>query len=289
MSKNLEALRANPAATAPAKDQAAKRPAAAKRRAVRRRSFDDLAIGAALPAIVLAVWQLAGSAGWIDPFFLPTPVAILDAFKELALHGRLGHHFGVSVWRALAGFLLGGGLGFAVGLLAGFYRRAEHLVDPSIQLLRMVPHLALAPLVILWFGFGETSKIVIIATGAFFPMYLNTLAGIRGADNRLFEVARVLGFGPRTTVLRLVLPAALPGILLGVRLSLALSWLGLVVAELLGSTSGIGFLINTAKQNSTTDEIFVGIAIFAAVGKAADSLVRLLERKRLHWRDGYQG
>ncbi|NBD23657.1 ABC transporter permease [Paenibacillus glycinis] len=278
----MEALRGNPAPAAPAKGRLARG----------RKfgwTFDDLALGAALPAIVLIVWQLAGGAGWIDPLFLPTPFAILNAFKELALHGQLAHHFGVSAWRAAAGFLIGGGLGFAVGLTAGFYRRAEHLLDPSIQLLRMVPHLAIAPLVILWFGFGETSKIAIIACGAFFPLYLNTLTGIRGVDNRLFEVTRVLGFGRRTQVFRLILPAAMPNILLGVRLSLALSWLGLVVAELLGSTSGIGFLINVAKQNSATGEIFVGIFIFAAVGKAVDSLVRLLERKWLHWRDGYQG
>ncbi|WP_150273394.1 ABC transporter permease [Paenibacillus tepidiphilus] len=249
----------------------------------------DWWVGALLPAAAIAVWQLAGSTGLVSPEFLPTPLAILAAFTELAVHGGLSHHLGVSIGRAGLGFLIGAMLGLLLGTLTGLFRRAEYMLDPGVQVLRLVPHLAIAPLIILWFGFGEVSKIVIIMSGSFFPLYVNTFMGIRGVDNKLFEVARVLGFSPWQRLRRLVLPAALPGILLGLRLSMAVAWIGLVVAELIGSQSGVGFLINEAKQNSNTPVIFVGIVIFAVVGKLIDSLFRLIERKALHWRDSYQG
>lgn len=254
-----------------------------------RSHASDIIYGAVLPVSVLIIWQLAAVRGWIDPIFLPSPLTIAEAFRELTVSGELFRHLGVSVNRAAIGFVLGGGLGLLLGLIAGFNRRAEYVLDPSMQMFRMIPHLAIAPLIILWFGFGEVSKVLIIAKGAFFPLYINTLMGIRGVDNKLYEVARILGFSRRQLVSRLIIPAAMPGILLGLRLSLALSWLGLVVAELLGSQEGVGFLINAAKQNGTTEVIFVGIIIFAVVGKLADSFVRLLERKLLHWRDGYHG
>ncbi|MBW4083925.1 ABC transporter permease [Paenibacillus sp. S150] len=251
--------------------------------------LSDWGTGAAIPAAVIVVWQLAGSAGLISPEFLPTPLSILSAFAELTVTGELPHHLGVSMGREGIGFLVGGILGLFFGILTGLFRSAEYLLDPSVQVLRLVPHLAIAPLIILWFGFGEVSKVVIIMSGSFFPLYINTFMGIRGVDNKLFEVAKVLGFSPLQKLRRLILPAALPGILLGLRLSMAVAWIGLVVAELIGSQSGVGFLINEAKQNSNTQVIFVGILIFAVVGKLIDSLFRAIERKFLYWRDSYQG
>ncbi|MBY0013983.1 ABC transporter permease [Paenibacillus typhae] len=251
--------------------------------------LSDWAAGAAIPVAVIVLWQLGGSAGWISPEFLPAPWSILSAFAGLAASGELLHHLGVSIGRAGLGYVIGGVLGLLFGVLTGLFRKAEYLLDPSVQVLRLVPHLAIAPLIILWFGFGEVSKVAIILSGAFFPLYINTFMGIRSVDNKLFEVARVLGFGPLQKLHRLILPAALPGILLGLRLSMAVAWIGLVVAELIGSSSGVGFLINEAKQNSNTEVIFVGIIIFAIVGKLIDSLFRVIERKLLHWRDSYQG
>ncbi|MFB9329142.1 ABC transporter permease [Paenibacillus aurantiacus] len=254
-----------------------------------KRSGKDLLLASIVPVVLLAAWQFVGSAGYVTPEFLPTPLAIAEQLARLLGSGELLHHLGVSIGRALTGFAVGGSLGLLIGLLTGLLREAEYVLDPSVQLLRLVPHLAIAPLIILWFGFGEVSKVVIIAIGAFFPMYLNTYLGIRNADNKLFEVARVLEFRPLKRMTRLTIPSAAPHILLGLRLSLAVSWIGLVVAELIGSRSGVGFLINEAKQNATTDIIFVGILLFAVVGKLIDSLVRLLERKWLRWRDSYQG
>ena len=249
----------------------------------------DFAVGAALPILIIALWQWAAERGWTNPLFFPAPDVIAGAFGELLSTGELFHHLGISVWRALIGFLLGGSFGLLVGLLSGLSRKAEYVLDPSLQMLRTIPHLAIAPLVLLWFGFGEQSKVVIIALGAFFPLYVNTFMAIRNVDNKLFDVAKVLAFGRAKLVFRLVLPAALPGILLGLRLSLALSWIGLVVAELIGSQSGIGFLINLGKQTSATEDIFVGVILFAIVGKLVDSFVRVLERKLLHWRESYEG
>ncbi|MET3546885.1 sulfonate transport system permease protein [Paenibacillus favisporus] len=254
-----------------------------------KRWWADLLWASIIPVVVVVLWQWAGGAGWISPEFMPTPWVILKSLIHLIASGDLAYQIGVSIQRTLLGFAIGGLLGLVFGCLTGMFRKAEYLLDPSIQVLRLVPHLAIAPLIILWFGFGETSKIAIIISGSFFPMYINTYAGIRQVDGKWFEVGKVLEFKPYQRFTRLIVPGALPSILLGVRLSLAVSWISLVVAELVGSTAGIGFMINEAKQNSDTPVIFVGILIFAVVGKLIDSLVRLLERRWLHWRDSYRG
>jgi sulfonate transport system permease protein len=250
---------------------------------------NDFAIGAIFPVSLLAIWQLAGDLGLISTFFLPTPSMIFTAFGDLFANGDLTYHLGVSLKRAAVGFAIGGSIGLLLGIIAGFSRYGEYVLDPSVQLFRMIPHLAIAPLIILWFGFGEVSKILIIAKGAFFPLYINTFLGIRNVDNKLIEVTRVMGFSHLKQIFLLILPASLPQIFLGLRLSLAISWLGLVVAELIGSQAGIGFMITLAKQNSIMEIIFVGVVIFAVVGKLIDSFVRLLERRFLRWQDSYKG
>ncbi|MEW9700242.1 ABC transporter permease [Paenibacillus sp. SI8] len=254
-----------------------------------REKANDFVIGAILPVFIIVIWQVLGDAGLFSSSFLPTPLEIAAEFKTLMATGELTEHLAISLQRAAIGFVIGGAFGLLLGFLAGFLRKLEFLFDPSIQMFRMIPHLAIAPLVILWFGFGEVSKIVIIASGAFFPMYIQTFLGIRSVDNKLFDVARVLNFSKSKQVFRLILPAALPGILLGLRLSVAVSWLGLVVAELIGSQAGIGFLINYGKQTSSAELIFVGVIIFAVIGKGIDSLVRWLEKKWLGWRESFQG
>jgi sulfonate transport system permease protein len=250
---------------------------------------NDFVIGAVVPVLLLVIWQVSGDLGLFSPSFLPTPLQIAAEFRSLIASGELTQHLSISLQRAVIGFLIGGSIGLLFGFLVGFVQKLEFMLDPSFQMLRMIPHLAIAPLIILWFGFGEVSKIVIIANGAFFPMYIYTFLGIRNVDHKLFEVAKVLNFSKSKQIFRLILPAALPGILLGLRLSVAISWLGLVVAELIGSQEGIGFLINYGKQNSSAELIFVGVIIFAVIGKLVDSLVRWLERKWLSWRDSFQG
>ncbi|MCC2497009.1 ABC transporter permease [Bacillus cereus] len=256
---------------------------------VRKLNVKVLVRAITIPVIILIIWQLAGVFGLVSKTVLPTPLDIFLAFQELIKTGELFGHLSISVFRAAAGFFIGGGLGIILGTIVGFSTRSEQYLDPSVQMLRTVPHLAVAPLFVLWFGFGETSKVLLIADGAFFPLYVNAFLGIRGVDSKLFDVARVLEFSKRKLITTLILPAALPNLLLGARLSLGVAWVSLVVAELMGSTEGIGYMIMDARQFSNTDIVFVGIIIFAFVGKFSDSLVRLLEVKFLRWRDNFKG
>ncbi len=256
---------------------------------VRKTNVKVLVRAITIPIIVLIIWQLAGVFDLVSKTVLPTPLDIFLAFQELIKTGELFGHLSFSVFRAAAGFFIGGSLGIILGTIVGFSTRSEQYLDPSVQMLRTVPHLAVAPLFVLWFGFGETSKVLLIADGAFFPLYVNAFLGIRGVDSKLYDVARVLEFSKRKLITKLILPAALPNLLLGARLSLGVAWVSLVVAELMGSTEGIGYMIMDARQFSNTDIVFVGIIIFAFVGKFSDSLVRLLEVKFLRWRDNFKG
>ncbi|PEK75270.1 ABC transporter permease [Bacillus toyonensis] len=256
---------------------------------VRKLNIKVLVRAITIPVIILIIWQLAGVFGLVTKTVLPTPLDIFLAFQELIKTGELFGHLSISVFRAAAGFFIGGGLGVILGTIVRFSTRSEQYLDPSVQMLRTVPHLAVAPLFVLWFGFGETSKVLLIADGAFFPLYVNAFLGIRGVDSKLFDVARVLEFNKRKLITKLILPAVLPNLLLGARLSLGVAWVSLVVAELMGSTEGIGYMIMDARQFSNTDIVFVGIIIFAFVGKFSDSLVRLLEVKFLRWRDSFKG
>lgn len=246
--------------------------------------FVIICLGLIVPGSVLLLWQVLGYYGYISQLLFPTPYAIAQAFIEQAASGSLWGNFKVSFVRVLSGFLLGGGLGLAFGISVGLFKNSEKLLDPTIQMVRMIPSLAVVPLFILWFGIGEESKVLLIAKAAFFPIYINTFMGIRSVDNKLFEVARVLGFSRLKQIIRLVLPGAVPHIVLGVRLSLGLAWLGLVVAELIASTSGIGYMISDARQFADTPVVFVGIIVFAICGLISDGIIRFLERRWLKWK-----
>lgn len=161
---------------------------------VRKLNVKVLVRAITIPVIILIIWQLAGVFGLVSKTVLPTPLDIFLAFQELIKTGELFGHLSISVFRAATGFFIGGGLGIILGTIVGFSTRSEQYLDPSVQMLRTVPHLAVAPLFVLWFGFGETSKVLLIADGAFFPLYVNAFLGIRGVDSKLFDVARVLEF-----------------------------------------------------------------------------------------------
>lgn len=274
-------------------EEAAISPLKSHKKSVKRRGLSiqttNVLLGLILPVVLLLLWELAGAMGKLNPILLPRPSEIWLELVSLTASGELAKHLGISAWRALLGFLLGGGLGLAAGLWVGFSYRTERLLDPSLQMLRTLPHLAIAPLFILWFGFGETSKILLIAKGSFFPLYVNTFLGIRSVDDKLFDVGRVLQFSKWQMVSKLIIPASLPNIFLGIRLSVGIAWLGLVVAEMMGSSSGVGYLINDARSFSLTTVVFVGIIVFAVVGKLSDSLVKLLESRLLRWQDSYKG
>jgi sulfonate transport system permease protein len=182
------------------------------------------------------------------------------------------------------------GLGIAVAtgttlaLLAGLSRLGEDLVDPPLQMARTMPFLALVPLFILWFGIGETPKVALVALGATFPIYLNLFAGIRGADPKLLEVGATLGLSRGALIRHVILPAALPNFLTGLRYAIGVAWLSLVVGEQINAESGIGYLMMDARDFLRTDIIMVGLAVYALLGLASDQGVRTLERTALAWR-----
>ena len=245
--------------------------------------------GFVLPFVIVAVWQIVADLGLVADTVLPSPFLIIQSFVGLVVSGELFGHLQISVLRALGGFLLGAGIGLILGLIVGFSKRSEDYVDPTMQMLRTIPSLAVTPLFILWFGFDELSKILLIAFAAFFPVYINTFNGLRSVDSKFFDVARVLEFSKKKQLTHLILPAALSHILLGIRLSLGAAWLSLVVAELMGSSAGVGYMIMDARQFSQTEKVFVGIIIFGIVGKLTDSFVRVLERRLLKWRNSFEG
>ncbi|MGN7457983.1 ABC transporter permease [Paenibacillus pasadenensis] len=241
-----------------------------------------------LPLAVLLVWEAAARAGLVSPAMLPAPSVIAASALRLLASGELGEHAWASFRRAAAGFLLGGATGLLLGLFTGLGRWAQRLLDPSLQMLRTVPLLAVIPLFILWFGVGEFSKGLLIALGAFFPVYFHTYLGVRSAEAKLYEVTRVLQFTRLQLVRGLILPAALPNILLGARLSAGVSWLMLSVAEMMGASEGIGYMIQDARVYAQTDLVFVGIVLFMLAGKLTDAGVRRLELRWLRWRRPFQ-
>jgi sulfonate transport system permease protein len=242
----------------------------------------------ALPLALIIVWQIAAQAGWLSSRILPEPLAVLSAAWKLALSGELWVHLGVSSGRAAAGFALGGGLGLLLGLLVGTFRQAEVLFDTSLQMIRNIPALALIPLVILWFGIDETAKLFLVSVGVFFPIYLNTFHGIRSVDQGLIEMARSYGLSGWPLYRDVILPGALPSILVGVRFALGLVWVLLIVAETISAQSGIGYMTMNAREFLQTDVVLVGILLYALLGKLADVLARGLEKFWLRWHPGYQ-
>ncbi|RAS21318.1 ABC transporter permease subunit [Paraburkholderia bryophila] len=240
-----------------------------------------------VPALVLVLWQVAAQLGLIAPQVLPAPSSVAATALELARSGELFVHLGVSLLRAATGFAIGGSIGLALGVLVGFSPLAQALLDRSVQMVRAVPFLAMLPLVIVWFGVGEVAKIFLVALAVLFPMYINTMLGIRQIDPKLMELAKVIGLDWSAIVRRIVLPGAMPSILTGVRYALAHAWLALVIAETLATTKGIGFLAMDAREFLQTHVIVLTIVIYAIIGVVADALVRLLEAHYLSWHANY--
>lgn len=242
----------------------------------------------AVPVLLLCAWQAASQFGWLSSRVLPEPLAVLRAFVTLAQSGELARHVSVSLGRAIYGFVVGGGLGLLLGLLTGTFRSAETLLDTTLQMVRNIPALALIPLAILWFGIDETAKLFLVAIGVFFPVYLNTFHGIRSVDKGLVEMARSYGLSGWPLYRDVILPGALPSILVGVRFSLGLVWVLLIVAETISAQSGIGYMTMNAREFLQTDVVLVGILLYALLGKLADILSRGMERYWLRWHPGYQ-
>jgi sulfonate transport system permease protein len=241
-----------------------------------------------VPVALLIAWEAAVDAGLLSTRILPAPSTVLVAGYHLSLTGELFTHIGVSFARAGTGFAIGGAIGFALGLLNGVFPFSSRLLDSLLQMVRNVPHLALIPLVILWFGIDEEAKLFLVALGVFFPIYLNTYHGVRTVDAGLKEMGLVYGLGGIGFFREVILPRALPSVLVGVRYALGITWLTLIVAETVSASSGIGYMTMNAREFLQTDVVVLGILIYAILGKLADTSTRLLERRWLAWHPAFQ-
>lgn len=236
------------------------------------------------PVVLLIVWQVVSGANLVSARKLPAPAIVWQAALEVARNGQLGDGLMVSLRRMLIGFVIGALIGAALGVFAGLQRWGDATIDPVLQMIRNVPLFGLIPLLILWFGIGELPKLVLIALAAGLPIYVNVHAGIRDADAQLIEATSVLGYTRWQRLRHVVLPGALPYTLVGVRIGVASAWLALVVAETVATDSGIGYLINNARDFLRTDIVIVGLLVYALVGLLMDTILRLLERWLLRWR-----
>ncbi|MBA4541504.1 MULTISPECIES: ABC transporter permease subunit [Thermoactinomyces] len=250
----------------------------------RWRTKMDALLSWSLPAILVILWQIFSSMGWISTETLPAPVTVIRTAIHLARSGELIHHIDDSAVRALLGLAIGGSIGLVLGFLNGISRFAEKILDSTVQMLRNIPHLALIPLAIMWFGIGEESKLFLVALGVFFPIYLNTFHGIRSVDPGLLEMGKIFRLTKRALFWHIILPNALPSILIGFRYALGIMWLTLIVAETISSDSGIGYMAMNAREFMQMDVVVLSILLYALLGKLADLVAKALEKRCLRWR-----
>jgi len=253
-----------------------------------RRSLVRLLLGILIPALLLTAWWWSTDIGhYFTENQLPPPRRLLSALRELNLQGDYSRHLLASLRRVALGFGAGAGVGLLLGTLVGLSRTLERLLDPTLQGLRSVPSLAWVPFLLLWLGIDESPKITLIAIGAFFPVYVNLISGIRQVDRKLVEVGEIFVLKARERVVQIFLPAAAPYAMTGLRIGLGQAWLFLVAAEMIASTRGLGFLLIDGQNNLRPDLMLVSILTLALLGKSADSLLRLLEGRLLGWSDTF--
>lgn len=264
---------------------------AAKTAARRRRKASTLGLTGVtgwllylvLPIAIVALWSLYGSAGQTQSYSMATPQQIVAAAVEYATNGELLINILVSFTRVLEGFLVALVAAAVLGVAAGISRRFERFIDLVMQVLRPIPGIAWIPLAILWFGIGENSKIYIIFIGAFFPMFVNIVDGIKGIDKRYFELGEVYEIPKWRFIRQVVIPAALPQILTGIRLGLSGAWICVVAAEMIGATSGVGFMLSDGRSMSRPDVVILAMLLIGVIGKLMDDVVEWQRRRIVKW------
>lgn len=249
-----------------------------------RRAGVSVGLRVAGPVALLVAWWAASASGALSPAVLASPQQVASAAWQLWQSGQLQSAVGVSVLRAATGLLFGVSAGLALGVITGFSRLGEELLDSPLQLLRALPFLSLVPLFMVWFGIGEEARVVLIAVATSFPMYVSTAGGVRAVDPRLVEAMRTFGLSRWALVREVVLPAAMPSLLSGLRLSMTLSVIALIAAEEINTTNGIGFLMAQAQTYSRTDILTVCVLLYGLLGLCVDLIVRGAERLLMPWR-----
>ncbi|MGP4102771.1 ABC transporter permease [Nonomuraea sp. KM90] len=253
-------------------------------RSAGRHPAATFALRAIGPVLLLTAWYAANATGALTEDVLAGPQDVAKTFAELWTDGQLPEALRVSVTRAGLGLLLGASTGLALGVVSGFTRLGEELVDSSMQALRAIPFLALTSLFIVWFGIEEASKILLIGVACTFPMYINVSSGVRNVDRKVVEAARSFGLGRLAIAREVVLPGALPSIFAGLRLSTTLSVIALIAAEEINVTAGLGYLMARATDYLRTDILALCVLLYAVIGLIADLTLRLAERVTMPWR-----
>lgn len=244
--------------------------------------------GLVLPLLIIVFLEIIVRIGWLPSYQMPAPSEIALTLGDLA-DGPLWKHISASLLRVLIGFAIGTSLALIFAAWVGLSREAEAYLEPTFAGLRSIPSLAWVPLLLLWLGIDETSKIVLIAIGAFFPVYLNGVAAIRNIDRKLVEVGQMYGFSRGRLTRRILLPAALPGLFTGLRSGMSLAWMFLVAAELIAATKGLGYLLSDGRETSRPDIVLAAIIVLAVLGKISDGILAGLEKRFLVWRDTFSG
>jgi sulfonate transport system permease protein len=242
-----------------------------------------------LPIGILILWQLSLTLGVFKAHQLPPPLTAITTAWDQLLQGKLQQHILATLGRVYGGFLIGSTIALLLGTAVGLLRTVDRAVDPTLNALRTVPTLAWAPLLLLWMGIDEAPKLTLVAIGAFFPLYVSLVAGVRGVDRKLIEVGRVYDLSWWAIARRIVLPASMPSLLTGLRLGLSQAWLFVVVAELIAATRGLGFMLTDSQNLSRVDLMIVAMLCLATFGKLSDMVLRALEGRLLSWRDTFEG
>lgn len=247
----------------------------------------DLLLAWSVPFIALICWHFS-TLNQTSTSLIPAPSEVVDAVVRLVEDGTLAENIEISTARAAAGFIIGGAIGFVLGVANGQIPLAEKILNTPIQMIRNVPHLALLPLILIWFGIGETAKVVLISLGTFFPIYLNTFHGIRYVDSSLIEMGKTYGLNRFELFKDIIFPGAMSSIMIGIRQSLGRMWLTLIVAETVAAKSGIGFMATNAREFMLMDVIVLSLIVYALLGSLSDFAAGLIEKRILRWHENYR-
>ena len=248
-----------------------------------KKSAGDFLLYVTLPIPILLVWEGAALAGQLKPYTMPEPKVIVTTTIQMLRSGELLQNIGVSIFLVLEGFFLALLVAFVLGLFVSLFPKFELFTDMVIQIIKPIPPIAWIPLAILWFGIGQNSKIYIIFIGAVFPIFLNTVDGIKGIDKKYLELATVYEVPKIQLVRKILIPGALPSIMTGIRLGLGNAWVCVVAAEMIGATSGVGYMLANGRSLSRPDIVILGMLIVGIFGKLMDDFLRFLRKKLITW------
>ncbi|MCM2398117.1 ABC transporter permease [Rhizobium sp. S95] len=252
------------------------------------RLASKFAVAVAVPVLGLLLWELAASAGWLNARLMPPPSRTFATLWFLTETGELYRHIAATTLRVLIGFAVGAAAATMAGALVGYFATLRRLLDPTLQALRAIPSIAWVPLFILWFGIFETSKVVLIAVGVFFPVYLGVVGAILSVDRKIVEVGRMFRLSGFALVRRILLPAVLPTYIVSLRAGLGLGWMFVVAAEFMGASEGLGYLLVDGQQLGKPDQVLASIIVFAIAGKLTDSLLLAATAPLLRWQDNFR-